>query len=322
MENKCIVSVIIVNYNTTQFTEKCVRSILNTQKKELIEIIVVDNNSTDRSVEILEKDFPEIKLYKRQSNDGFAAGCNYGSEKATGEYLLFVNPDVVFGSSSIELLMDYLTRNESAGILSGVMLDESDNVLYFHNKFPDFDWELRLMFPFLLQKRIDMLIASTKIENRAKFDTDWFHGAFMFMRKMDFESAGKFNEQYFMYYEDVELCYKMKTKLNKKIICIPEFRYYHSTKSSLSEEANDNIYTFHLNRSKLLFIKNYKFFKRMLIKSTAFLNIVSRLIYLPFWRKYASGKSEKYNQLKKIVRLYFSDKYLYSSKYEFIVRSN
>jgi len=288
----------------------------------LIEIIVVDNNSTDRSVEILEKDFPEIKLYKRQSNDGFAAGCNYGSEKATGEYLLFVNPDVVFGSSSIELLMDYLTRNESAGILSGVMLDESDNVLYFYNDFPDIDWELRLMFPSLLQKRIDKLTSLKEIQNRVNFETDWFHGAFLFMRKRDFELAGKFNEQYFMYYEDVELCYKMKAKLNKEIICIPEFRYYHSTKSSLSEEANDNIYTFHLNRSKLLFIKNYKFFKRMLIKSTAFLNIVSRLIYLPFWKKYASGKSEKYNQLKKIVRLYFSDKYLYSSKYEFIVRSN
>ncbi|MBK9334519.1 MAG: glycosyltransferase family 2 protein [Ignavibacteria bacterium] len=317
-ENTQLVSVIIVNFNTHKNLKNCLDSIYLYKKNVNLEIIVTDNNSTDREIEKFVNYFPEVSFNFRNVNDGFASGCNYAAERANGKYLLFMNPDVEIKNSSLELLIDYLEKNENTGIVSGVMHDDKDNILYFYNDFPSESWELSLLMSGIVQKKIYNLNARTEIKKQLNFEVDWFHGAFIFIRKTDFEKAGKFNEEYFMYYEDVELCFKVKNNLRKKNVCIPDFTYYHSTKSSLAKEVSDDIYIFHLNRSKLLFIRNYNFFKRNILYLISLTNVISRILLLPFWKKYNGIKREKFFQLMKILKLYFSNSYLLSSKFEFI----
>ncbi len=312
------ISIIILNYNTTSYTETCLNSLLLYKDNHVKEIIVTDNNSTDRSIELLQDKFPEVKFYFKKDNDGFAGGCNFGASKATGDYLLFLNPDVSIKCNLFSKLSDHLDSDIDAGILSGVMTDENGNVQYFYNDYPDVSWEISCMYLPLVEKKINKLNSNPFIAEKKKFYVDWFHGAFIFIRKTDFESLGRFNENYFMYYEDVELCYKMKNVLNKNNVCLPELKYYHSRKSSLANEKTDEIYTFHLNRSKLLFISNYNFLKSSGVYLAGLGNVLSRLLILPFWKKYSGNRKQKYIQLKKVLKLYFSRSYLLRSKYEYI----
>lgn len=318
MNEPIAVSIIIVNYNTTRFLRNCLNSINGIKERDKTEIIVVDNNSSERTIENFVHEYPDVNFFLRDTNNGFAAGCNFGAENAKGRYLLFLNPDIRFRDNSINVLLNYFEANSNTGIISGVMYDESEKIIYFYNDFPSLSWELSLMYSPLIISKINKLNSIMEIKENVNFEVDWFHGAFLMIKKEDFLSVDMFNEEYFIYYEDVELCYKVKNQLLKKNICIPEFRYYHSTKSSLSSQVNDDLYTFHMYRGKLLFIRNYSTVKRMVICAAGLVNISSRLIILPFWKKYKGFKMQKFRQMLKIIKLFFSNSYLQSSKFEFI----
>lgn len=312
------ISIVIVNYNTTFHLRNCLNSILDNLKHENPEIIVVDNNSPDREIESFQNEFKHVKFYLRNENDGFGSGCNFGVKKATGKYLLFLNPDIVLKDDSIKVLKEYLENNNECGIVSGALMDENESLIYFYNDFPSYLWELFQLIGYGYDDKIDILISKKEITEKKKFEVDWFHGAFLMMRREDFDKIGGFNENYFMYYEDVEICYKIKKLLGKKNICIPEVRVIHHTQSSLSEEKNDNIFVFHIQRGKLIFIKNYTFIKKIILQLTGLFYVLIRICFLPFWRKYKGNKKKKLDQLLKVLRLYLSNSYIYNSKYEFI----
>jgi len=318
MKDSIEISIIIVNYNTTDHLRKCLKSIETYLKSNGIEIIVVDNNSSDRSIEKLTGEFPAIKLFLRDKNDGFGSGCNYGVRHSSGKYLLFLNPDIVLLNDSVTLLKKYLEANSDCGIVSGLMVEENDSVIYSFNDFPSYLWEFYQLIGYGYDEKIKKLNNKKEIVENKIFETDWFHGAYFMISRIDFEMAGGFNENYFIYYEDVEICFKIKSVLKKKVICIPQVRVYHHTKSSLSEEKTDNVYIFHLQRSKILFINNYYFFKRIILHFTGFMYVIARILYLPVWKKYKGRRKEKSDQLMKILKLYLSDSYLYESKYEYI----
>ena len=213
MNESVAVSLIIVNYNTTSFLRNCLNSINLITEREKTEISVIDNNSSERSIEELVHEYQDVNFILNDTNNGFAAGCNFGAEKAKGKYLLFLNPDIRLRNNSINILLNFFVDNSDTGILSGVMYDEFDRIIYFYNDFPSLTWELSLIFPPLIRTKIEKLNSVNQINENRSFEVDWFHGAFLMIKKDDFFSAGKFNEEYFIYYEDVELCYKIKNQL-------------------------------------------------------------------------------------------------------------
>ena len=318
MCSKSGITIVIVNYNTTDHLINCLDSIskyfLNTE----IEIIVIDNCSTEKQITILPNEYPNVKFYFRDINDGFGSGCNFGMQKSSGDYLLFINPDIIIKDKFILKLKEFLQKNNNCGIVSGVMVDCKNSPIYFFNDFPSYIWEFYQMIGFGYDSKINKLITRKEIEENKNFEVDWFHGAFFMIRKDDFEKIGGFNERYFMYYEDVDLCYKAKYLLKKKNVCIPGVKVFHHTQSSIEKEDSDDIFIFHLNRGKILFMKNYFFLKRYLLYAMGIINISLRIIILPFWGKYKRKKNQKLKQLLKILKLYFSSKYLLSSKFEYI----
>ena len=311
-------SVIIVNYNTAFHLRNCLKSIQQYSGDTILEVIVVDNKSVDREIEKFPQEFPEVKFFFRNVNDGFGSGCNFGVSKSSGKYLLFLNPDIILTDGTLEKLITFLDQNKTCGIVSGVMVDENKSVIYSYNNFPSYMWELYHMIGIGYDRKIKRLNRKAERMISGTFETDWFHGAFFMMRKNDFIRIGGFNENYFIYYEDVEICYKVKKKLNKKVVCIPDVKVFHHTLSSLKDEKNDNIYIFHLQRSKIIFFNNYNILKKSILHLIGMLYVTIRIICLPVWSKYKGVKKEKLNQLLKILKLYFNNSYLYKSRYEYI----
>lgn len=313
-----MVSIIILNYNTVSFTRECLISILTHKGEADTEVIVVDNNSSDRSIEKLAVEFKSIQFYFRDINDGFAGGCNFGARKASGDYLLFLNPDVILKDNSVFKLKDYLENNTECGIVSGIMLNEKNEAIYFYNDYPTLRWELNQFSKKGYDKMISKLLNRKEIVEEKVFEVDWFHGAFLMMNKINFNALSGFDERYFMYYEDTDFCYRMKRILNKTIVCLPEVKVFHRTQSSISNESNDNIFIFHIHRGKIIFLRHYHLIKRTILHLTGMMYVISRILILPFWKKYKNHKKEKYNQLFKVMKLYLSRSYLNSSKYEYI----
>lgn len=320
MESIAEISIVILNYNTTIHLRQCLKSVFNYVKEINVEVIIVDNNSPDRDIENLAAEFPQAKFFMRETNDGFAAGCNFGVKQSTGRYILLMNPDVILLDDSIHRLKSFLDNNNDAGIVSGIMTNENNEVIYFYNDFPSLEWEVFHLIGFGYDRKISKLNDFAEKQGKNIFEVDWFHGAFMMMRKKDYLTAGGLNEEYFMYYEDVELCYKFKNKLGKKNYCIPETVYRHFTQSSISEEKNDNIFIFHLHRGKLIFLRNYAILKMLPIYLTGLAYVISRMLILPVWKKYRGRRKEKLKQLYRVLRLYLSSSFVNKSKYEYISR--
>lgn len=311
-----VLSIVSVNYNTSKYLRQCLKSIEEFLTTKDFEIIISDNNSPDRDIEKLENEFKQVRFIYRKINDGFSGGCDAAVKVSSGKYLLFLNPDIRLIDNSLQKLLDYIDKDEKIGISSGLLVDETGKPMYCYDKFPDMISEISYLLG--INQNNKRNIFNTNNFKNIPFEVDWFHGAFLLMRRKDYDLAGGFNKNYFMYYEDVELCYNFKNKLKKKIVCVPDVRIFHHTRSSISKEKIDNIYFFHMNRGKLLFIRNYPFLKKWIIHLIGLLSILIRVTILPFWNKYKNIRKEKFRQLSKIIKLYFSNSYLNSSKFEYI----
>ncbi len=313
-------SIIILNYNTASYSEKLIESINEHLNLNECEVILADNNSKDKSFRKISNRFPFIRIIEFDNNLGFATGNNKATEYAKGEYLLFLNPDVIIRENNLNILRDYLETHPDVGIVSGLMVDIENKPIYCYNSFPTIEWELFQFLGFGYDYKIKKLLSRKEIEDNSTFEVDWFHGAFILTSKNNFKAVNGFNEDHFMYYEDVELCYSLKNKLGLKNVCIPKLRYIHHTRATFCDVSKDDIYYFHINRGKLIFIQNYSFIRRNLLKLISFGGVIIRILLLPFWKKYRKIKKSKFIQLLKISRLHISRKYLFSSKYEFIMR--
>lgn len=312
------VSVIIINYNTSAYIERLLESICRNLELRHFEFIIVDNNSADKSFKLLKEKYPFLKIIENPENSGFASANNIAVKQTSGGYLLFLNPDVVIQDNSLMQLKNYYESNPGSGILSGLMQDDTGNPLYCFNEFWNLEWELYQAFGFGYDRRIRKLLSQNEIFSETAFQVDWFHGAFMFISKDVFEKVNGFNEKHFMYCEDVELCYDVRNHLGLKNICLPSVKYIHETRATFKESSDDDLYFFHTIRGKLIFIQNYNFFYRNLIKLISVFGVLFRIIRLPFWSKFEHRKKSKLIQLLLILKLHFSNNYLLNSKFEFV----
>lgn len=312
------VSVIIINYNTSVYIDRLLESVCRNLDLSHFEFIVADNNSRDKSFKLLNDKYPFLKIIENPENSGFASANNIAAKQASGDYLLFLNPDVVINDNSIFELKNFYESNTDSGILSGLMLDDNGNPLYCFNDFWNLKWEFYQAIGFGYDSEIKRLLSRKEITERSAFEVDWFHGAFMFVSKDVFNKVNGFNEKHFMYCEDVELCYDVKNHLGLKNICLPSVKYVHETRATFQESSNDDLYFFHTIRGKLIFIQNYNIVYRNLIKLISVSGVLFRIIRLPFWSKFKLRRKSKLIQLILILKLHFSNRYLINSKYEFV----
>ena len=203
------VSVIIVSYNVRSYLAHAIDAIMKSDYKEL-EIIVVDNNSYDGTCEYLEDNFPSINIISNDENVGFGKAVNQGSELATGDYYLIINPDTIVEEETVSTLVKYLSKNKEVGMVGPKILNADGSLqLACKRSFPT----VRVALPKILG--LDRIFPSSKWAgkyNLTYLDPDKDHpvdaisGSCMLISSDTFNKLNGFDEQFFMFGEDLDLC--------------------------------------------------------------------------------------------------------------------
>ncbi len=208
-------SVIIVNYNVKHFLEQCLFSVLKALKNTVDgEVIVVDNASEDESIAYLQPIFPSVSFISNKENLGFAKACNQGMRKASGEFILFLNPDCLVPEDCFEKCILFFENNPQAGALGIRMVDGKGNFLK----------ESKRSFPspatsFFKLAGFAGLFPHTKpfanyylghLDENKNHEVDVLAGAFFMLRKEVHEKTKGFDEDFFMYGEDIDLSYRVQ----------------------------------------------------------------------------------------------------------------
>lgn len=230
------VSVIIVNYNTKELTKNTIRSVINKTKGVDYEIIVADNNSQDDSVEELKNTFQnKITIIESKQNFGFGKANNLAIKQAKGKYVFLLNSDTKLINNTIKIFYDYMEQNEQVGLCCGNLYDEQDVPqescdmhLYRNTVLSYFLWRLfGICKHIFYKKKVMDFNYSNKVKTVA-----WCLGADMFIRKNVLEKTGLFDENIFMYYEDMDLCFRIR-KNGYLIKSLPQAKIIHfGSKSS------------------------------------------------------------------------------------------
>lgn len=210
-------SVIIVNYNVKNLLENCINSILSASKNYKIEIIVVDNNSFDGSPAYIKSRFSgsdNIRVIENNVNLGFAKANNQGVSAASGKYILILNPDTILQEDTINKCINFFESTNDIGILTcKLVLPNGKLDLACRRSFPSSSVAfyriigLSKLFP---KNKIFGKYNLTYLDENSTYEVDAVCGAFMLMKKDLFCKVGGFDEEYFMYGEDLDLCYRIK----------------------------------------------------------------------------------------------------------------
>lgn len=198
-------SVIILNYNVRYFLELCIKSVLEATKTIDAEIIVVDNTSTDHSCDMVKTQFPEVHLIENKTNYGFSKGNNIGVSKAKGQYVCILNPDTVVAEDTFTALLRFADTTPNLGILGSQLIDGKGQFLPESKRC--------VPKPLVAFKK---LIGNTKAyySNTVKEEdiapVDILPGAFMMIKKEIYNTVNGFDEDYFMYGEDIDLSYTIQ----------------------------------------------------------------------------------------------------------------
>jgi GT2 family glycosyltransferase len=206
-------SIIIVNWNSAAFVRQCLSSIYKNSIMVEFEIIVVDNSSGDGCREMIEKDFPAVRFIGSGENLGFAGANNLGFNYSSGRYVLFLNPDTEVVSQAVERLVRFLDSTPDAGIAGGRLLNADGSIqTSCIQRFPSIlslavDAQfLRMLFP-----KARLWGTRPLVENpTVTASVDIVSGACLMMPRGVFEKVGLFTTEYFMYAEDVDLCFKVR----------------------------------------------------------------------------------------------------------------
>ncbi len=229
-------SVIIVNYNTRKLLKNCLSSIFKKTRGVKIEVIVVDNASVDGSIEMIQKEFPQVILIKNRKNLGFAGGNNIGIKKARGEYILLLNSDTRIIEDSLSKMVNFMEENPQIGISSCQLVGEDGKIQpsggFFPSLFRIFAWMFFLDdIPFLanfirsFHPHPPQFYTHNPWYKLAHFQ-DWITGAFFLIRKKVVEEIGLLDENFFMYVEEMDYCFRAK-KRGWKVFYTPLTKIIH-----------------------------------------------------------------------------------------------
>lgn len=224
-------SIIIVTWNTAKITQKCVQTI--NKFLDNPEIIVVDNASTDNTIELISKE-KNVKIIKNNANLGFSKANNIGLKKASNEYIVFMNSDIELVDSSINDLLNYFKDKDNIGIIGPKFLNP--DLTTQASVFPSQN-AINAFKEFWLNKKNSFSKYIPKTKEAIKV---WgISGGCFLTKKSFFKSIGSWNEKYYFYFEDMDLCRKIN-KIGKDVIFYPKCQIIHRHGASGAKLADSN----------------------------------------------------------------------------------
>lgn len=268
IEDQKVISIIIVSFNSRNYLKKCVDSIIKYPPdlaENKYEIIVVDNNSSDGSQELIENNYQKygfIRLIKNESNKGFSHANNLAIKSANSRYYFLLNSDTEVYENSINGLIKFMEDSNkkelSIGITGPKIINSDGSIQLSCRRFPSF---LNAAFYSILagikpDNRFSRTYKLTDADRSKPFEVDWVSGSAMMVSQKALDIAGIFDEKYFMYIEDVDLCYRMRQK-GLKVYYYPLVEVLHHIGGS--GENNEVLSQIRMQKSVLYFyVKTYK----------------------------------------------------------------
>jgi len=305
-----LLSIIILNYKSWDKLEDCIKSILNYPPKDDYEIIVVDNDSQDGVFESFQSKFPSVKLFKNKGNYGFSSGNNFGADKASGEYFLFLNPDTELTKSpAIDRMIEYMAAHKNSGIVSCRKLKPNGN----------YDREITFLNPWLsvgIVRSLYKIVFKSRIQKQYPdreniWHPDWLTGSVFLISKKTFDQVKGLSEHdFWMYFEELDLAKKIR-KINKTVTLLRDVEIIHQHGGS----SRKNPATSAITKSEVLISRHVyiqKYFSGLnliclhsfMFITSYFSQLILAIIYTPFfWTRSSQAK---------ILLLFESSKYYYS----------
>jgi len=238
-----LVSIIIVNWNSKNFLKTCLSSLYE-QTYDNYEIIIVDNASTDNSLESITDDFPQVKIIRNEKNVGFAAGNNIGITHSTGDLIAMVNPDVIVQKEWLSKLVAVLCSSDRIGGVTGKMF-------YLQNN-------LKTDKVFCTWSKINQFSVNPYNfrDNEPSSEVDYLSGAAMLVKKEIIDKVGFLDPDYFLFFDETDWCARM-IRADYDLVYVPDAFVWHAVSATISQTEKKIYY---MERSKIRFaIKNFDF---------------------------------------------------------------
>ncbi|QQG52623.1 MAG: glycosyltransferase family 2 protein [Candidatus Falkowbacteria bacterium] len=255
-------SLVIINYKTFDLTKACLESLFLLPNQNNLEIILIDNASNDGSIEKLETEFgPKVKIIKNKQNLGFAGANNQGAAIASGEFLIFLNSDTIIKEDFLNTCADILNNNPKIGIISPrLKLPDGEDQKAAFGIFPT--W-------------VNLLTQKTK--NEAQLDkhndfliSDWVSGCALMISQKLFQEIGGWDDHFFLYYEDIDICKKASLKGYQSAVAL-KTNIIHFGGQSLKASSE---------KKKRYYESQDYYFKKYYSSLTGLLIKIMRFIYL------------------------------------------
>ena len=294
------VSIIIVNYNTYGLVLQCIESVIKNTSCILYEIIVVDNNSPNREIEDLNKVFPQVKLILNNDNSGFGIANNIGNRVANGKFILLLNSDTIVLDNSIYELYKFMSENPHVGACGGNLYDEKFKPATSFTRFmpsilSDIDYFFYNIYSkFLYGKDLNYCYGESPILIRGNIS-----GADLMISKHVFDELGGFDENFFMYYEETDLLFRIRA-INYKTYIVPSSKIIHlegasealkSIKLGWTYESKEKYFI--KNNSKIsLKISNFIFYLTVLQRVLIF-KILGKKDKVAYWLSFYQWLKQK-----------------------------
>ncbi|MFV7236091.1 glycosyltransferase family 2 protein [Flavobacterium sp. ZB4R12] len=255
------VSIIFVNYNTCKLTIESIASVYKYTKKINFEIIVVDNDSMDNSVNEIKNKYPDVNVIKNSKNIGFGQANNKGMEIAKGNYYFLLNTDTYLINNAIEIFFDFLERKENneIAVVGGHLYKPNGDWNVSSGHFPNFKLFIKGCFwRYFYKKEFyeEEVLNPILINSEQPYAVDYVSGANFFVRSHVIKRVGGFNKRFFLYFEETELTLRIKRILQQsKVYIIPQANIVHIGQGSSLDSIKSLKFKLQYLKSRSLYFK-------------------------------------------------------------------
>jgi len=282
------ISIIVVACSVKELIDECFTAVKNSKDRLNKEIIYVDNGSTDGTVQMVKEKFPETVIIESPTNLGFIRANNLGYPKANGKYVLMLNSDAFVGIDSLQESYDFMEQHPECGVLGCRLIDREGTMQPSARYFPT-PWNLFLTNMGMVKNTIPFLkgVDNMEVDHSRIFECDWVIGCYLFTRKEIIDELDFFlREDFFMYFDDADLCLRIKRK-NWKVFFYPNDVIHLGgiNSAKLTEVTEKGKFTekYNLESEYLYFRKNYNVFYVLadffLIVLAAFLRVIKKVFF-------------------------------------------
>ena len=220
-----LISAIVLNYRSPRDTIRCVEALLAQTIAEKLEILITDNHSCDESIGWIRARYqnaPNIRIVEERDNTGYGRGNNDALTHVRSEFTLIINPDNTMPPDALERMLAPLRANPDVGIVGPALVHPDDSVRPSARQFPRMiDLIKKRLHPDAWQKKYEEWLGT--IKKKEEVEVDWLVGACLLMRTELFTSLGGFDPRFFLFFEDIDLCRRIRL-LGKKVLYLPQVR--------------------------------------------------------------------------------------------------